>query len=74
MSITAKKDETKEMSYALQFNENGNTNRLPNKRAVHPDFTSTYKTRKYPRISRILPTNRHLFIAVIQKQSLVQEQ
>ena len=66
MSITAKNDETKAISYALQLIENGNTNKLPKRRAVHPNLTSTYKTRKYPTISRILPMNRHLFIVIIQ--------
>ena len=66
MSITAKNDETKAISYALQLIENGNTSRLPKRRAVHPNLTSTYKTRKYPTISRILPMNRHLFIVIIQ--------
>ena len=65
-SITAKKDDTKAISYALQLIEKGNTNRLPKSLAVHPDFISTYRTRKYPIIKRTLPTNRHLFIAVIQ--------
>ena len=65
ISITAKKDDTKAISYALQFIENGNTKRLPKSLAVHPDFTSTYKTRKYPNIKRTLPINRHLLIAVI---------
>ena len=66
ISITAKKDDTQAISYALQLIENGNTNKLPNRRAVHPNLTSTYKTRKYPTISRILPTNRHLFIVIIR--------
>ena len=72
ISITAKKEDTKAISYALQFIENGNTNRLPNSLAVQPDLTSTYKTRKYPNINKILPINRHLFIAVIQMLSQVQ--
>ena len=66
MSITAKNDETKAISYALQLIENGNTNRLPKRRAVHPNLTSTYKTRKYPTIRKILPTNLHLFMVIIQ--------
>ena len=74
MSITAKKEDTHAMSYALQFIENGNTNKLPKRRAIHPDFTSMYKTKKYPIIRRILPINRHLFIAVMQKQNQVQVQ
>ncbi len=66
MSITAKNDETKAISYALQLIENGNTNRLPKRRAVHPNLTSTYKTRKYPTIRKILPINLHLFMVIIQ--------
>lgn len=66
ISITAKKEDTNAISYALQLIENGNTNRLPKRRAVQPNLTSTYKTRKYPTISRILPMNRHLFIVIIQ--------
>jgi hypothetical protein len=46
ISITAKKEDTNAISYALQFIENGNTKRLPNSLAVQPDLTSTYKTRK----------------------------
>ena len=72
ISITAKKEDTKAISYALQLIENGNTKRLPKSLAVQPDFTSTYKTRKYPNIKRILPINRHLLIAVIQMLSQVQ--
>ena len=45
ISITAKKEDTKAMSYALQLNENGNTKRLPKSLAVQPDLTSTYRTR-----------------------------
>ena len=71
MSITAKKEDTKAMSYALQLIENGNTKRLPKSLAVQPDLTSTYKTRKYPSIKRILPINRHLLIAVIETLSQV---
>ena len=72
ISITAKNEDTKAISYALQFIENGNTKRLPNSLAVQPDLTSTYKTRKYPNINKILPINRHLLIAVIQMLSQVQ--
>ena len=74
ISITAKKEDTNAISYALQFIENGNTKRLPNSlvNAVQPDLTSTYKTRKYPNINKILPINRHLLIAVIQMLSQVQ--
>ena len=72
ISINAKKEDTKAISYALQLTENGNTKRLPKSLAVQPDLTSTYKTRKYPKINKILPINRHLFIAVIQMLSLVQ--
>ena len=72
ISITAKKEDTNAISYALQFIENGNTKRLPNSLAVQPDLTSTYKTRKYPNINKILPINRHLLIAVIQMLSQVQ--
>ena len=71
ISITAKKEDTKAMSYALQLIENGNTKRLPNSLAVQPDLTSTYKTKKYPNINKILPINRHLLIAVIQMLSQV---
>ena len=71
ISITAKKEDTKAMSYALQLIEKGNTKRLPNSLAVQPDLTSTYKTRKYPSIKRILPINRHLLIAVIETLSQV---
>ncbi len=67
--MTAKKEETDAISYALQLMEKGNTNRLPNRRAVHPNLTSTYKTRKYPTMSRILPTNLHLFMVLIQMLS-----
>ena len=62
ISITAKNDDTQAISYALQLIEKGNTNRLPKRRAVHPNLTSTYKTRKYPIISRILPNNRHQLV------------
>ena len=72
ISITAKKEDTKAISYALQLIENGNTKRLPKSLAVQPDLTSTYKTRKYPNIKRILPINLHLLIAVIQMLSQVQ--
>ena len=72
ISITAKKEDTNAISYALQFIENGNTKRLPNSLAVQPDLTSTYKTKKYPNINKILPINRHLLIAVIQMLSQVQ--
>ena len=41
----------------MQLIEKGNTNKLPKSLAVHPDLTSTYKTRKYPNIKRILPIN-----------------
>ena len=71
ISITAKKEDTKAMSYALQLIEKGNTKRLPKSLAVQPDLTSTYKTRKYPSIKRILPINRHLLIAVIETLSQV---
>ena len=71
ISITAKKEDTNAISYALQFIENGNTKRLPNSLAVQPYLTSTYKTRKYPNIKRILPINRHLLIAVIETLSQV---
>ena len=71
ISITAKKEDTKVMSYALQLIEKGNTKRLPKSLAVQPDLTSTYKTRKYPSIKRILPINRHLLIAVIETLSQV---
>ena len=37
MSITAKKEDTKAISYALQLIENGNTKRLPKSLAVQPD-------------------------------------
>tara|TARA_A100001391_G_scaffold52149_1_gene31959 strand:+ start:208 stop:453 length:246 start_codon:yes stop_codon:yes gene_type:complete len=74
ISITAKNEDTKAISYALQFIENGNTKRLPKSLAVQPDLTSTYKTKKYPNIKRILPINRHLFMAVIQMLSQVQVQ
>ena len=46
MSITAKKEDTKAISYALQLIEKGKTKRLPKSLAVQPDLTSTYKTRK----------------------------
>ena len=72
ISITAKKEDTKAISYALQLIENGNTKRLPKSLAVQPDLTSTYKTKKYPNIKKILPINRHLLIAVIQMLSQVQ--
>ena len=72
MSITAKKEDTKAISYALQLIEKGNTKRLPKSLAVQPDLTSTYRTKKYPSIKRILPISRHLLIAVIQMLSLVQ--
>ena len=72
ISITAKKEDTKAKSYALQLIEKGNTKRLPKSLAVQPDLTSTYKTRKYPNINKILPINRHLLIAVIQMLSQVQ--
>ena len=72
ISITAKKEDTKAISYALQLIEKGKTKRLPKSLAVQPDLTSTYKTRKYPNIKRILPINRHLLIAVIQMLSQVQ--
>ena len=71
ISITAKKEDTKAISYALQLIEKGKTKRLPNSLAVQPDLTSTYKTRKYPSIKRILPINRHLLIAVIETLSQV---
>ena len=71
MSITAKKEDTKAISYALQLIENGNTKRLPKSLAVQPDLTSTYRTRKYPNIKRILPIIRHLLIAVIETLSQV---
>ena len=71
ISITAKKEDTNAISYALQLIENGNTKRLPKSLAVQPDLTSTYKTRKYPSIKRILPINRHLLIAVIETLSQV---
>ena len=71
ISITAKKEDTKAMSYALQLIEKGNTKRLPKSLAVQPDLTSTYKTRKYPSIKRILPINRHLLIAVIETLSQI---
>ena len=71
ISITAKKEDTKAISYALQLIENGNTKRSPKSLAVQPDLTSTYKTRKYPNIKRILPINRHLLIAVIEMLSQV---
>ena len=45
ISITAKKEDTKAISYALQLIENGNTKRLPKSLAVQPDLTSTYNTR-----------------------------
>ena len=71
MSITAKKEDTKAISYALQLIENGNTKRLPKSLAVQPDLTSTYKTKKYPNIKRILPINRHLLIEFIEMLSQV---
>ena len=74
ISITAKNEDTKAISYALQLIENGNTKRLPKSLAVQPDLTSTYNTKKYPKIKRILPINRHLLIAVIQMLSQVQVQ
>ena len=71
ISITAKNEDTKAISYALQLIENGSTKRLPKSLAVQPDLTSTYKTKKYPNIKRILPINRHLLIAVIETLSQV---
>ena len=65
ISITAKKEDTDAMSYALQLIEKGNTSKLPKRRAVHPNLTSTYRTRKYPTISKTLPTSLHLFMVII---------
>ena len=52
ISITAKKEDTNAISYALQLIEKGKTKRLPKSLAVQPDLTSTYKTRKYPSIKK----------------------